>query len=105
MIVRWRRNRTMPVWPKTEQSIKKPALRRQCGNAVRKRPVTIPVQCKILMPLENLKTTGPVVAVRPERGYSATKYDASATQPHDANSAKSTMSKKFVTFGQQAVKS
>ena len=71
----------MPVWPKSGRSIKKPALRRQFGNAARKPPVTMPVQCKIPMPMENLKTTDLVVAVRPERGYSATNYDASVANP------------------------
>jgi len=33
------------------------------------------------MPLENLKTTDPVVAVRSERGFSATNYDASVANP------------------------
>jgi len=41
-------------------------------------------------PLENLKPANLVVPVRSERGYSDMKYDA--------NLAKSTMSKKFVTL-------
>jgi hypothetical protein len=36
---------------------------------------------KIPKRLEKLKTTYPVVALRPERGYSATKYDANMANP------------------------